>query len=75
MLKCLLTEDVLLKIENTYRGSEMKIVTLVNLNPPDTHTRSMEASEGCGAEAEAAEPMRQSSATDDVRALFATCRI
>ena len=29
MLKCLLTEDVLLKIENTYRGSEMKIVTLV----------------------------------------------
>ena len=29
VLKCLLTEDVLLKIENTYRGSEMKIVTLV----------------------------------------------
>ena len=29
MLKCLLTEDVLLKIENTYRGSEMKIVTLI----------------------------------------------
>ena len=29
VLKCLLTEDVLLKIENTYRGSEMKIVTLL----------------------------------------------
>ena len=26
VLKCLLTEDVLLKIENTYRGSEMKIL-------------------------------------------------
>ena len=26
--KCLLTEDVLLKIENTYKGSEMKVVTL-----------------------------------------------
>ena len=31
VLKCLLTEDVLLKIENTYRGSEMKIVTLLVL--------------------------------------------
>ena len=32
VLKCLLTEDVLLKIENTYRGSEMKIVTLSSLH-------------------------------------------
>ena len=32
VLKCLLTEDVLLKIENTYRGSEMKIVTLKSLH-------------------------------------------